>query len=527
MASAAPVLSNEIDVERTLATSRDGNASELTLADFDIEGTAEHICRGFRRVALQFPDELLHHAESIVAALTDAVRQRRTDTPASPPPELFVLADTSFDGFQVDFVAAQHLEADMLVHYGPADLQAQGPMAVRFVFGRRHIDARALTAAFADAFAPTRRVLLVFALAYEHASSEVAQALGVSHPEAMVCVAEIEQPAAEDSSNGGGGSVDGVASTEAAARCDAATGEANSGGGGGSGGTSGDSASGGGGGGERTLLGRRLPRPLSQAELAECALVYVGEEDATLANLCVLLSQSDVFIYSPPQQLAAADSGTAAAMQRLMLPTAKRMMRRYYLVQQAREAAVVGLLVGSLSVSQRRPVRRDTRRSSNTTPSPPLPLACKSTWSVSLRLTPPMPYRPATRDHRRCWRRCASCAAAPAASTTSSSWASSTPRSSQTLRRCAWRVEGRSGPRRGHSVPSLGSRLGLSSGLLALAPLAPLAPLPPLPPLAPLPPLPPLAPLPPLSPLFRWACMCCWGRRSTRCLRAATSTALS
>ena len=392
MANTAPVLSsNDIDVDRTLATSRDASASQLTIADFDIDGTAEHICRGFCRVALQLPDELLHHAESIVAALTDAIRQRRADASASsPPPELFVLADTSFDGFQVDFVAAQHLEADMVVHYGPADLQAQGPMAVRFVFGRRHIDPRALTAAFADAFAPSSRVLLVFALAYEHASHEVAQALGVSHPEAVVCVAEIEQAAAEDSSGGGGSSVEGGAGTEAAARGDAATGEADGGDvGGGS-----DSASIiGGRGGECTLLGRRLPRPLSQADLAECALVYVGEEDASLANLCVLLSHSDVFVYAPPPppppppppqppqpprassqpqsqepqepQTPPAEGGgggaAATTIQRLVLPTAKRMMRRYYLVQQAREAAVVGLLVGSLSVAQRKPMLRALR----------------------------------------------------------------------------------------------------------------------------------------------------------------------
>ena len=43
-------------------------------------------------------------------------------------------------------------------------------------------------------------------------------------------------------------------------------------------------------------------------------------------------------------------------MRRLQLTTAKRMMRRYYLVQQAREAAVVGLLVGSLSASHRQPL---------------------------------------------------------------------------------------------------------------------------------------------------------------------------
>ena len=43
-------------------------------------------------------------------------------------------------------------------------------------------------------------------------------------------------------------------------------------------------------------------------------------------------------------------------VRRLQLATAKRLMRRYYLVQQAREAAVVGLLVGSLSASYRQPL---------------------------------------------------------------------------------------------------------------------------------------------------------------------------
>ena len=167
VASGAPVLSSEdaLDVERTLAPA----ISDLTLAEFDITATAKHICRGFRRVGLQFPDELLPHAEAVFEALQSAVAQHWSS--AEPVAELFVLADTTFDGFQVDFVSAQHLGADMLVHYGPADLQAHGPMEVRFVFCRRPIDASALAAAYAASFEPTRRVLVVFSLAYACCSS--------------------------------------------------------------------------------------------------------------------------------------------------------------------------------------------------------------------------------------------------------------------------------------------------------------------------------------------------------------------
>ena len=105
--------------------------------------------------------------------------------------------------------------------------------------------------------------------------------------------------------------------------------------------------------------------PATSSACATSAARYVGEEDATLDNLCVLLSQSDAFIYAPPPPPpppgeACGEPGgepaEAAPVRRLQLATAKRLMRRYFLVQQAREAAVVGLLVGSLSASHRQPL---------------------------------------------------------------------------------------------------------------------------------------------------------------------------
>lgn len=130
-----------------------GSASES--ADMDVNATAEHIVRGgYRRVALQFPDAELAHAEQVFQQLQAAVRalEARRDAesandgvPSDESPtgaaELFVLADTSFDGYQLDFVAAQHVCADLVIHYGDADLEAEGPIDARFVFGRRTVDA--------------------------------------------------------------------------------------------------------------------------------------------------------------------------------------------------------------------------------------------------------------------------------------------------------------------------------------------------------------------------------------------------
>eukprot|EP00965_Chrysotila_dentata_P208560 6184764-Pleurochrysis_carterae.AAC.2 len=111
------------------------SVQEVLLDSLDIAGTAEHALRGFRRVALQFPDELLHLASATLRELQTVVQSRRLLSIAEDAlPSFFILADTSFDGYQVDFIAAQHIDADLIVHYGPADLEAEGPIETRFVF---------------------------------------------------------------------------------------------------------------------------------------------------------------------------------------------------------------------------------------------------------------------------------------------------------------------------------------------------------------------------------------------------------
>ena len=63
--------------------------------------------------------------------------------------------------------------------------------------------------------------------------------------------------------------------------------------------------------------------------------------------------------YTPPAPADAAPAGGGGGgggLSQLSLQTSKRMMRRYYLVQVAREAAVIGILVGTLSATQRKPM---------------------------------------------------------------------------------------------------------------------------------------------------------------------------
>ncbi|KAF7290668.1 2-(3-amino-3-carboxypropyl)histidine synthase subunit 2 [Mycena indigotica] len=107
-ASGADVISRQIEIEGTPS-----NRSRAELEDFfDIKRTIASILAGdYKRIALQFPDELLHESVPIYRQLKAGLGASR---------ELYVLADTSYGSCCVDEVAAQHVEADAVVHYGYA-----------------------------------------------------------------------------------------------------------------------------------------------------------------------------------------------------------------------------------------------------------------------------------------------------------------------------------------------------------------------------------------------------------------------
>ena len=219
----------------------------LDPAHMDIDATAQHIRRGFSRVALQFPDEFLSLAPGVLRALELAL--------VGSSAELFVMADTSFDGFQIDYVAAQHLGADLIVHYGPADLEAEGPIEVRFVFGELPLAVSSLESAYAAQFEAGQRVLVVFGLHWQHHAADLTRALDVSHPGAAVCTVNIERKAE-------------AAAASAASAVESSPLDA-------------DNMLGAG-----HLLGRQLPLPLSAAQLPEYALLYVGVPHAPPRTPC-------------------------------------------------------------------------------------------------------------------------------------------------------------------------------------------------------------------------------------------------
>ncbi|KAI0126273.1 Diphthamide biosynthesis protein 2 [Xylariales sp. AK1849] len=159
--------------------------------------TAEIAIRGWRRVALQFPDTMLRDGAWVVGALEAKLREIPRNTPIdksemgsghlevdmnanaapqqTPPdtidgtngsllgaqptsetvgqevknqraqqieslPRLYILADTSYSACCVDEIAAEHVDADAVVHYGRACLSPTARLPVLHIFTRQRLE---------------------------------------------------------------------------------------------------------------------------------------------------------------------------------------------------------------------------------------------------------------------------------------------------------------------------------------------------------------------------------------------------
>ncbi|KAH6903839.1 putative diphthamide synthesis protein-domain-containing protein [Coprinopsis sp. MPI-PUGE-AT-0042] len=99
---------------------------------YEITETASQIIQNdYKRIALQFPDDLLPDSAPIYKRLKAGIGTGR---------ELFTLADTSYGSCYVDEVAAQHANADAIVHYGYACMTKTARLPVIYVFGQSPID---------------------------------------------------------------------------------------------------------------------------------------------------------------------------------------------------------------------------------------------------------------------------------------------------------------------------------------------------------------------------------------------------
>ncbi|KAA8913001.1 putative diphthamide synthesis protein-domain-containing protein [Sphaerosporella brunnea] len=201
----APVLSTPDDHFFTLANAPTNAVSHRDLSDddfrtmYEVDRTIAEVLAGdYRRVALQFPDESLGDSERVYSMVYQGINavpatgtsteeesknttsgccggktsedaccgRTATGKPASER-KVFILADTSYSACCVDEIAAEHVSAEVLVHYGRSCLSPTTRLPVIYVFTSNNLSIPAAVEGFKSTYPSLdTKVLLVADVTY-------------------------------------------------------------------------------------------------------------------------------------------------------------------------------------------------------------------------------------------------------------------------------------------------------------------------------------------------------------------------
>ncbi|KAK9365681.1 putative diphthamide synthesis protein-domain-containing protein [Lipomyces kononenkoae] len=137
--AAPPVLSSQPTYDRVSARSEtDVPSAEEIISQYHLDELVEEITKkDYKRIALQFPDSLLPHSTIIANALSSKLTKSAGN---GDDILVFVLGDTSYSECCVDEIAAQHVNADVVVHIGIACLNPVVHSPVIYLFGEGKLD---------------------------------------------------------------------------------------------------------------------------------------------------------------------------------------------------------------------------------------------------------------------------------------------------------------------------------------------------------------------------------------------------
>ncbi|XP_028589583.2 2-(3-amino-3-carboxypropyl)histidine synthase subunit 2 [Podarcis muralis] len=248
---------------------------------YELERAAAFVSdNGFTKVALQFPDELLPDSASIARKMEAATGAK-----------MYILGDTSYGSCCVDEVAAEHVGAEAVVHYGPACLSPCRKLPVLHVFGRKQLDVAHCTEVFRELYPdPLAHVVVLNEVAYFHSLDNLASQLHPIYPN--VVFSQLDNKELQP--------VPGLVQK----------------------------------------FGRYFVVD-SQHGLDNYAMFYVGCEGPELTNFMLSWNRCPFSSFNP-------QTGQG---RRETLDVNRALRRRLYLVERARDAQVVGIVVGTLGVA--------------------------------------------------------------------------------------------------------------------------------------------------------------------------------
>ncbi|EUC41795.1 hypothetical protein COCMIDRAFT_8549 [Bipolaris oryzae ATCC 44560] len=181
-------------------------SDEQVALTYEIERTVREIREGkWKRIALQFPDHMLSDAPRVYDQLARGLKKERKEQNSSEQEKngqslngttgstveeelatdmnkakiqdngnvveekLFILGDTSYGACCVDEVAAEHVDADVVVHYGRSCLSPPSRLPVIYVFTERSLDIDATIATIKETYPEKdKKIVLMADIPYSH-----------------------------------------------------------------------------------------------------------------------------------------------------------------------------------------------------------------------------------------------------------------------------------------------------------------------------------------------------------------------
>ncbi|XP_060787688.1 2-(3-amino-3-carboxypropyl)histidine synthase subunit 2 [Neoarius graeffei] len=286
------VLQRSVNVIHSESRSRPEDLQEL----YQIKETCSFITsNNFKKVALQFPDDLLGDCVAVSAALE---RETKAKT--------YILGDTTYGSCCVDEVAAEHVGADCIVHYGRSCLSPSTRLPLMYVFGKRPINVQECAAVFRELYPDTEsHVIILYEVTYSHAIDDFQRLLGDTYPNAVFSVLRVDHSH---------GQVYGPVQVSNNSNCQ--------------------------GDGFVHKFGRQFGLKRGK-NVDDYSMFYIGHEGLTLTNFMMTWNRCAFSSFNPDTSTGRAES----------ININKALMKRYYAIERAKDASVVGILVGTLGVA--------------------------------------------------------------------------------------------------------------------------------------------------------------------------------
>ncbi|KAK7881235.1 hypothetical protein WMY93_029644 [Mugilogobius chulae] len=287
--------SSEDVIQRVLEVPLNTAAAQDKLEElYQISETCDFITKHhFQKVALQFPDSLLVDSVAVAAEIEKNVKAK-----------VYILGDTSYGSCCVDEVAAEHVGADCIVHYGGSCLSPSKRLPLMYVFEKRPIDVDKCVTAFKQLYPDTQsHVIVLYDVNYVHAIAELRTALQSEYPNLVVSELVCEGETCYSHSH---------VKRKQNQENDQSV----------------------------YQFGRQFSLK-SGLGIKDYSIFYVGQEGTTLTNFMMTWNRCTFCSFDPSTSTGRTES----------VKINRALMKRYYAIERAKDAAVVGILVGTLGVA--------------------------------------------------------------------------------------------------------------------------------------------------------------------------------